>query len=236
VEARKVNDAPAPVPESEPAPIVETPKTEEEPVKQEWTPIFDPPPVYNEEPEEPEEEPRGGRPWVIILLIVIIGLLCFGVAYQFRPEWFGKQRPVDTTIIVNGPPPAAKQPDTTKAAQKDTTVKSPQAQPAAKTALTQPAVSNAQQGLVIDSTKSHWEVFLSAFKTKTRANEEIEKYKAAGIPAFISPDAKGKLLIKIIAGSYDTEADAEKAKNDLIKTGKVPKNIYSLEIKPRKIK
>lgn len=220
-------------------PIEETPKAKDEPVQQEWTPIFDPPAAYNEQPEEVaegEEEPRGGRPWVIILLIVMIGLLCFGVAYQFKPEWFGKRRPVDTTIIVKGPPPAAKQPDTTKPAQKDTTAKSPEVQPVAKTAPTQQAVNNAPQGLVIDSTKSHWEVFLSAFKTKTRANEEIEKYKAAGIPAFISPDAKGKLLIKIIAGSYDTEADAEKAKNDLIKTGKVPKNIYSLEIKPKKIK
>ena len=247
VAAQKVSDKPEARPEpaaqkepvSEPAPIAETLKGKEEPVEQEWKPIFDPPPAHEEEPEEvveEEEERRGGRPWVIILLIVMIGLLCFGVAYQFKPEWFGKHRPVDTTIIVNGPPPAATQPDTTKPAQADTTTKAPEARPAAKTTPAQPAASNAPQGLMIDSAKSHWEVFLSAFKTKTRANEEIEKYKAAGIPAFISPDAKGKLLIKIIAGSYDTEQDAEKAKNDLIKTGKVPKNIYSLEIKPKKIK
>jgi cell division septation protein DedD len=207
-------------------------KADEKPAE-EWQPIFDPPPVYEEEQVAEEPERRGTSLWIIILLIVMIGLLCFGVAYQYKPEWFGKHRPVDMTIIVNGPAP--KKLDTTKTTKVDSAAKDTTAQPAAKAAATQPAADNAQQVLAIDSTKPHWEIFLSAFKTKARANEEIEKYKAKGVPAFISPDAPGRLL-KIIAGSYDSEQAAEKAKNDLIKTGNVPKNIYSREIiiKPKK--
>lgn len=236
VKAAKVSDQPQPVAEKEPAteptPVAGEPEKADEKPAEQWTPIFDPPPVYEEEQvEEGEPERKGTSLWIIILLIIMIGLLCFGVAYQYKPEWFGKHRPVDTTIIVNGPAP--KKLDTTKTTKVDSAAKDTTAQPAAKAATNTPAADNAQQGLVIDSAKSHWEVFLSAFKTKTRANEEIEKYKNKGVPAFISPDAPGRLL-KIVAGSYDSEKAAEKAKNDLIKTGNVPKNIYSLEIKPKK--
>lgn len=211
-------------PTLEPETAVTEPQVEEEVVEeQRFSPTFDQASVYE---EEVVEEERGGRNyiWIIVLLIVVIGLLCFGVAYQYKPEWFGKPRPVDTMIIVNGPKPVAKKPDTVNATKTDTIAKDTVAK----------ITPNAASTLTIDSAKSHWEVFLSAVKTKTKAEEEIENYKAAGIPAFISPDAKGKLLIKIIAGSYASEEEAEKAKNDLIKTGKVSKNIYSLEIKPKK--
>jgi len=208
-------------PKPEPVPVDAVPAEEGNVEEEQHLPVLDTQPVYEEEYEEEPVRNRS-RVWIIVLLFVIVGLLCFSVAYQYKPEWFGKHRPVDTMIIVNGPPPA--KPDSATSSKADTTAK----------AVPAPSVQNNVSGLNIDSTKSHWEVFLSAVKGKTKADEEIANYKAAGVPAFISPDAKGKKLIKIIAGSYPSEAEAEKAKNDLIKTGKVPKNIYSLEIKPKK--
>jgi len=178
--------------------------------------IFEPPPVYEEE----EEEKSSGRVWIVVLLVVIIALLCFGVAYQYKPEWFGKSNPVDTTIIVKGPPPAAiKKGDTVKSGQvagQDTVAKNvvPIAAP--------DSLGN----------KPHFDVIGGSFLNQKEADVSIRNYKSIGVVAK-KADMPGK-RIKLSLGSYATKEEAEKAKKDLIKAGKAPKDSFTIEIKPKK--
>jgi hypothetical protein len=222
VEAHKVGDNAAPEAESvpekepvaEPAPVTEeTPKAKEEPVaQQEWKPIFDPPPAYSEEEVEEPEEPRRGRPWVVVLLIVIIGLLCFGVAYQYRPEWFGKRRPVDTTIIVNGPPPAAKQPDTVKAVKADT-----------------------PKTTAIDTFGvKRFELLAGSFKKLSAANSQMGVYRRKGLHPRLLPRTSGKAY-KVTLGTYFDEAKAYSVADSILAATKFGKNdIYVQPYNPIK--
>lgn len=224
VKATKVADIPEPQPEpvsekepvTEHAPVVEeTAKVGETPVE-EWTPIFDPPPVYEEEQvEEEEPERRGTSLWVIILLIVIIGLLCFGVAYQYKPELFGKHRPVDTTIIVNGPPPAAKTLDTTKAVKVDTT----------------------QKVVAVDTFGvKRFELLAGSFAKLSMANSQMELYRKKGLNPRLLPHVKGNAY-KVTLGTYFDEARAHNVADSIHTATKLGKNdIYIQSYKPLKIK
>ncbi len=176
---------PAPVAD----PIPELKETSEEQLK----PRFDPPPVYQEE-EEPEEEKKSIT-WIIILLVVIIALLCFGVAYQYKPEWFGKSRSVDTTIIIKGPPPVAKKLDTNKIAKKDTPVK---------------------QAAIDTFGQTRYEIQAGAFKTLNKVNALISEYQKLGLQPRLLTHTTGTLH-KITLGTYFNQDDAIRVEDSIKK-------------------
>jgi len=163
-----------------------------------------------------EEEPRsGGRKWVVILLVIMVLLLAFGVSYQYKPEWFGKKRPVDTTIIINGPPPApVKKQDTVKnAAPQDTT---------AKTA-------------VVDTFAiRHYDILGGAFKSLPKVNEALKNYTSLGLKPRLLKHALGNYY-KITLGTYFNKADAQRTHDSILNiTGINKKFIYIQPYIPKK--
>ena len=155
-------------------------------------------PVVEKEPEYQEEEfeeKPGNNTWIYILLIIIIALLCFGVAYQYKPEWFGKRRAVDTTIIVNGPPPAAKIPDTVKTVKKDTPVK---------------------QAAIDTFAQTRYEIQAGAFKTLNKVNAVISEYQKLGLQPRLLQHSTGTLN-KITLGTYFKKEDAIRVEDSIKK-------------------
>jgi outer membrane biosynthesis protein TonB len=223
----------APPAEEEIVPVKEEAKVEEIPEKPIPT-IIPHEPVSAEETQveqeqeyqydEPEESGRGNL-WIALLLIVIIVLLAVLGLYKYKPSWFDRSEKQQTYVAVN--------PDTTnKDANTDTTASALKQDSAAKGASTIPPSTN-QSAKVIDSTKVRFEVIGSSFKTQKTADLAIKNYKSIGIDAKVVPDAPGT-RIQLSLGTYNTEQEAEKAKLDLIKTGKVTKDIYTLRINPKK--
>ena len=174
-------------------------------------------PVYEYE----EEEKSGSRKWVVILLFVMVLLLAFGVSYQYKPEWFGKKRLVDTTVIINGPAPApvktadtVKKSDTVKGKAQDTTAKS--------TVATVDSLAG----------KPHFDVIGGSFLNQKEADVAIKNYKSIGVVAKPA-DMPGR-RVKLSLGSYATKEEAENARKELIKAHKAPKDSFTIEIKPKK--
>jgi len=186
------------------------------------------PPQYYEEEVEPK---RGVNVWLIVLIVIsVLALAAFGV-YKFYPSAFDKikekyeqltgKKTADTPIVhktikADTVKKAVPVKDTTA---KDTTVK------AAATA-TQP----------VDTVKhSTWEIMVGAYATKQRADDAIKYYHNRGVELKVlnATDAPG-VLIKLSAGTYPTNAEAESARLQLVKEHKLRANTYSLEIKPQK--
>jgi cell division protein FtsN len=136
-----------------------------------------------------------------MLLLVIVGLLCFGVAYQYKPEWFGKKAAVDTTVIIKGPAPVKKI-DSAKVNAKDTT--SPSTEPAGtvKAPIDTYAVVR-------------YEIQAGAFKTLSKVNAVMAGYSKLGLNPRIVQHSNGNLH-KITLGTYFDEQEATK-KEDSIK-------------------
>jgi hypothetical protein len=171
----------------------------------------------NDEPERKSYR----NVWKVILLLVAIISLSLVAIYQYFPTAFdyfkGKQQ-----APIGGLSPAAKQ--AAKAAVKpDTAIK-------VSAANTAPTVLPTN---VIDSTKSRFELMAGSFKTRKASDLAISNYKSLGIVAKVVTDAPGK-RIKISIGTFATEKEAVDARIELIKTKKVNRDIYPLEIKPKK--
>ncbi len=209
-------------------PIEEAPlkPAEEKIVKPEPT-VIEKTEQEQETEEEVYEEPRSrrGSLWITLLLILIIVLLTVMGLYKYKPEWFNLQEKPQTFVVVKPSDSAANAAsDTSKAtASPDSTTK-PAVQPVAADQNTKPA-DTAQ--------RVHWEVIGGAFEARKTAEIAMKFYKENGIDTKITTDVPGK-LIKLSFGTYYSEQEAEKAKNDLLKTGKVDKGIYTLKINPKK--
>lgn len=183
------------------------------------TPAWEPPAEeevsdINTDEEQPvyeygEEQPKsGGRRWVVILLVIMVLLLAFGVSYQYKPEWFGKKRPVDTTIIINGPPPApVKKQDTVKnAAPADTVTAS----------------------VTIDTfAVVRYEVQAGAFRTSKKINAVMKAYEKLGLHPRILTHATGPLH-KITLGTYFIESEGERVVDSIKKIPGIVKNDIQL--------
>ena len=230
-------DIPAPVAK----PIAEQEvKTEEEipeevPVKpiEEKIPVQEPTIIEKTEQEQETEEEyvyqerrsARGSLWVTLLLILIIVLLSVMGLYKYKPEWFNLQEKPQTYVVVKSSDTAASATtDTSKTiASTDSTTK-PAAQPVATAQNIKPA----------DTAQSvRWEVMGGSFETQKAADLAVKYYKENGVVARILTDAPSN-HIQITLGTYYSQAEAEKAKRDLLKTGKVDKGIYTLKIKPKK--
>ncbi|MGZ3766669.1 MAG: HU domain-containing protein [Mucilaginibacter sp.] len=218
---------------NEPLPVVEdipVHQIPEEIIVKEPDPVED---VFipQEQEEEQQEvfydEPQQGvNPWVITLLIIIGVILAATGVYIYKPAVFDRFLNKKTVPVV------IKHVDST-VVKPDTTIKSaPKQDTAAKVVTTaQPATS--QPPNIIDSTKTRFEVMGGSFETRKTADLAIKNYKSLGIDAKVVTDAPGR-RIKLTLGTYSTEQEAENAKQDLIKTGKVKKDIYTLKINPKK--
>lgn len=183
----KAKAIPAEKPPVKPEPVVEKPVPEPEALE----PVIENIPAEEEKAytdtrsyipqeayEEETENPHRNRTWVIMLLILIIALLCFGVLYQYKPELFGKKAPVDTTIIIKGPAPV--KPDSAKAKAKDTAIA---------------AVSPASTvKLPVDTyTMVRYEIQGGNYVTPSKLKAAIDRYEKVGLHPRILKYAPGTL-------------------------------------------
>jgi hypothetical protein len=207
---------------------------EEVPVKpiEEKIPVREPTVIEKtEEEQEAEEEyvyeePRStrGSLWITLLLIVIIVLLSVMGLYKYKPEWFNLQDKPQTYVVVKHDSTNTTNADTSKTiASPDSTTK----------AAAQPVATDQNTKTTDTIQRVHWEVMAGSFGTKKAAEIAMKFYKENGIDTKITTDVPGK-LIKLSFGTYYSEEEAEKAKSDLLKTGKVDKGIYTLKINPKK--
>jgi len=157
--------------------------------------------------EEEIETPHRNRTWVIMLLLVIAALLCFGIAYQYKPGWFGKKAASDTTIIIKGPAPVKK--DTAKAVS-DTGK-------AAKD-LTSPAVlpGSTVKAPVDTYAVVRYEVQGHSYTTPWKLKAAIARYEKSGLHPRILKDVPGPLK-KITLGTYFSQSDAIRAEDSIKK-------------------
>jgi hypothetical protein len=229
-----VNYIPPPpvVPKEEP--IVETPPVAE-PASTELVndgippppqPPVVPPPVSTvieetevaDEPEYDYEEPvqrNRSNLWIILLLLVIIVLLAVLGLYKYKPEWINQFKAKQQSFV-------AAKPDTVANAEEDTS----------KTVVKLDSTSNVAKVTPVDSTSSRFELMAGSFKTQKAADQEIKNFKSLGIDAKVVTDAPGT-RIQISVGTFKTRPEAVAARLELIKTKKVSKDIYPLEITPK---
>jgi hypothetical protein len=157
-----------------------------------------------------------------VLLVVIIGLLCFGVLYQYKPAWFGRKPVVDTTIIVNGPAPD-KKPDTaaSQIVKRDT----PAAKASPAKAINPPVDTFAVR---------HYDILGGAFKSLPKVTAQMKDYVSLGLKPHLLEHGTGKYY-KITLGTYFNKEDAQKADDSILNIKGINKNfIYIQPYIPKK--
>jgi hypothetical protein len=93
--------------------------------------------------------------------------------------------------------------------------------------------ANAKTAAVDTVKHSRFEVIVSESLVWAKANAEVDRYKSAGLTAYIVTDAPGN-MIKVSVGKYPTFHQADSARQALIIAGRISK--YSKipqEIKPK---
>ncbi|MBS1530014.1 MAG: hypothetical protein JSU01_06885 [Bacteroidetes bacterium] len=223
VKAEKSSTAATPVtpPPAKPGPVAEKPAPE---------PVIAEPVAENIQAEEEEtytdtrsyipqeayedESPGRNRTWIIMLLLVIVALLCFGVAYQYKPEWFGKKAAVDTTIVINGPAPV----------KKDTTAK-PMAKDTTRSTV-EPATT--VKAPVDTYATVRYEVQAGAFKTQSKLKAVMASYEKLGLHPRILQHAPGTLK-KITLGTYFNQDDGVRVEDSIKNIPGITKKDISLQ-------
>jgi cell division septation protein DedD len=79
---------------------------------------------------------------------------------------------------------------------------------------------------------AHWAVIALVCQTRTKADAIVNQYKQNGLNAFIA-SARGS-VIKIAAGAYATNDEADAARAKMVESKKIPKDAYLQEIKPNR--
>lgn len=182
-----------------------------------------------EEVQEYEyEEPASGRGnlWIPLLLIIIIILLAILGLYKYKPAWFDRSAEKSPSFVaVNA--------DSNKNVPNTDTSKTAVLQDSSAKTVSSTVNPSEQKINAIDSTKSRFELMAGSFKTQKAADMAIKNYKGLGVDAKVVTDAPGK-RIQLSIGTFRTKSEADKARIELIKTKKVSKDIYPLEINPKK--
>ena len=177
---------------------------------------------YEEQVEEEEQRRSSLWLWITLIVLAVAGGGVYGWFYYQQQQ----AQPVKKTKIA----PAVTKKDTTDSASatpptaKDTAA----AVGAAKNTPVQNAPSS-----TIDSTKKRYEIIAASANTQKEADKIIKNYKSIGIHAHVVTDAPGRLK-KVSLGTYDSPTGVTSAMNDLLKTGKVNKEIWQLQINPKK--
>ena len=183
------------------------------------------PHYYND--DEPEEK-RSSYLWLVLAAIVLVLCAAAFVVYKLYPELYNKYLPAGEPPVVHktilAPPPEVRR-DTIK----DTTAKLP---PRADTSSQNAALS----ANTADSIPAaHYEVIVAKFqKSEVRKiNASLKLFQAKGIDAKIAEKTPGN-MIKITAGTFNTQKAADSLMYLLVKTGKIKKNrnIYIVKVNP----
>ena len=180
--------------------------------------------VQEEQEYEYEEPTRrsSSNIWIIVLLIVIIILLALLGLYKYKPDLIDRFREKTQTFVAVTD--TNKKADTDTSAVKQDSVVKPNPQVSA---------ADGQKNSLVDSTQSRFELMAGSFKTQKAADLAIENFKTLGIEAKIVSDAPGK-HIQVSIGTFKTRAEADQARLEFINSKKVSKDIYPLEINPKK--
>ncbi|WP_205942326.1 SPOR domain-containing protein [Pedobacter sp. SYP-B3415] len=168
--------------------------------KVEPTEITEPPaapPVYT-------EDRKGISTGMKILIGILIVLAALAAAYFLKPEWFGLNRPAETTSEMSRPalPPVTDSiPRDTVSVQKDTgAIKKPSA-----SAPVKPKQDTVKT--VKSNGQPSYEVIASAWQTEKKAAAFIQQMKQRGVKAHIVEI--GGPMIHISIGSFKSYAEAE---------------------------
>lgn len=226
------------------------------PVQEPFTPQTE---AYRPEPEpyipplnpEDQEEfvfhgktyvPPNGRSykWLWITLLVILGIFVVGVLgmlaiHKYKPALYNEIHGIVPE------PVAVKAPIHTDSLKTDTLIKDTTAKkgpvtivdttkkdkPAAPVVAPQQPANTTE----VDSTKTYYEVIGASLATQAEANSAIKAFKTLNLNAYIVKDAKAPHY-KVSLGHYPTYAEAQKAINELSKSGKV-KSAWPLPINPK---
>lgn len=204
------------------AQVVETPAPIETP-KAEPTVIEPDPQVFAPERtdvqtdyiyDEPGER-RGMNPWVIVLILLIIGILALTGIYLYNPTMLGLTKKTDTLTVVKKaiPPSATPKTDTSKAAQ-----------PVAKDSTASlPATSNTINATIDTFAVKRYELQAGAFKTMNKVQAVMREYEKLGLHPRVLTHSTGTKH-KITLGTYFSEDEAKKVA-DSIKSNPTTKKI-----------
>jgi len=170
-------------------------------------------------PEE-EEESRGPLR-AILISFVVVAVLALGVfaLYRYQPATFDKLQfwknnkpaaPVKITPkLVIAPKPDSLNTDSAK----------------------KPLNDSARAATADTLAKQRFELITGkGFKNLWGANEAVKKYKAMGLQNAKLAELVPGRLIKVSLGSFNTLAESESLKLQLIKGGKLSKGAYSMPI------
>ncbi|MFI5158029.1 MAG: hypothetical protein ACHQF4_04140 [Sphingobacteriales bacterium] len=199
--------------------------------------VFTPPADHEEEfifhgrgYSDEEEEKNNNWIWITVTVVVVVGIVGIFGLYKLKPALFsrliGVQQPAPIILkalvkhdTIKTVTPVVKPDSTTKKITVDTTAKPPNVNTAVPT---------------VDSTKVRFEVIGTSTETLRAANKAVYNYKSLGIEAHIVDLTPGKRKFKVSLGTYATYAESMDAINTLVRSGKVKKGIWSLQINPKK--
>ena len=175
--------------------------------------------------EEEQETKRGVNVWVIVIIIAaIFAAAAFGL-YKYKPGLFDRRGE------------QIQQPDESKEAAKPVLKADTDTTKIVAPTIDTPAKAISKPDSTLNKTavpakadtvaKPVYVIFIGSFKTRTRGEIELAKYKKAGVDVRIwSGPGTGK-RIKIITGSFATSAEAETERTKLITSKKIGKDSYS---------
>jgi hypothetical protein len=207
----------------------------QEPVNYQPGPDLYIPPVRPEEQEEfvfhgktyvPPERRGYGWVWITLLSIIIMAVVVMFAIYKYRPALFKQlSGVVPAPVAVKAPlhhdslnvTPALKNDTIKDTTKKDNSVK------VDTTATKSTGVT------VIDTfAVKRYEVLGGSFPTLKEANNSIKNYKTLGLNARIVKDAQGP-YIKLTLGTFFTNKEAKKARQDILNTGQVSAKRLSIQ-------
>ncbi|MDB5006589.1 MAG: hypothetical protein JWP45_982 [Mucilaginibacter sp.] len=220
-------------------PIADDEEAINTPPEESAPPVLTTPPIVSAQPlqslqdqnyfeEEPEIKKRSNI-WLIVLIsITVLALALFGV-YKFFPDTADKLGETYHKII-------DKQDTAVPVYRHEIKVDTiKKVKPVTDTAIKAAATATPVRGpAVADTVKpSHFEIVEYKSRSLGSVNAEIRRLKVKGINAkLITDDGSGPLL-KVSAGTFTTELDANAARIVLEHARKIRKNSQVEEIKPQ---
>ncbi len=180
--------------------------------------------VGNEQTVQDEEEvyeKRGISLWLFIALILVVLAAGAFALYKYKPGLLNVfiKKNKQTAVIA----PVKKKITVVKAI--DTSKK---ADSVAKNALAHQTDAIAAPAIKDVTRVKHWEILAGAFKLLSQADNAMKNFKTVGLNCQILPRVQGRLY-KITLGTYLKPGDAMRARDSLIKSGKIQGRKLSIQ-------
>jgi|SRR6185437_6170535 len=174
---------------------------------------------YYEEDAEPKR-----RLSIWLILLIAFGVIALGLfaVYKFYPQAFDKVKSLYHSVV-------DKQDASVPVSSHEAKVEPPK-----KAVIVND--TTAKTVAAVDTTaRSHWEIIAGTYANQQVADAAVVHFRRLGVVtrALNLTEAAGP-YIKVSAGSYPTNEDAETTRLRLVKEHKLLPSSYSIEIKPKK--